>query len=48
VFKSARLASQQVPNERKNVISLCKNPMQKTFYHFLILLNHSDNTGSPM
>jgi len=41
VFKSARLASEQVPNERKNVISLCKNPMKKHFiifsFYYIIL-----------
>jgi len=55
VFKSYRLASEQVPVERKNARNglpmthfLMQKPYAKNIYHFLILLNHSENTGRPM
>jgi len=49
VFKSARLASEQVPNERTIQTKFACNsfPSAKNIYTFFILLNHSENTGRP-
>jgi len=53
LFKSVRIVSEQYLNERtvqtaRNDLPITHFSSAKSIYHFLILLNHSENTGRPI